>query len=67
MEGVVADPRFVPQHVVAQVADLFQHLLDVDDGAVVGGKLDARQTERPLGLVQVGVLHQRVGADLLTQ
>ena len=67
MEGVVADPGLVPQHVVAEVPDLLQHLADVVDRAVVGRELDAGQPERPLGLVALLVLHQRVRADLLAQ
>ena len=51
VEGVVADPGLVPQHVVAQVPDLLQHLAHVVDRAVVGRELDAGEAERPLGLV----------------
>ena len=67
VEGVVADPGFVPQDVVAEVADLLQNLADVVDGAVVGRELDAGEPERALCLVPLRVLHQRVGADLLAQ
>ncbi len=67
MKRVVADPRLVPQHVVAQVADLLVHLADVVDRAVVGAELDAREPERPLRFVEVLVLHERVLADLLAQ
>ena len=64
---VVADPRFVPQHVIAQVPDLLQHLAYVIDRAVVGRELDAGQPERALGLVALGVLHHRVLANPLAQ
>ena len=43
MEGVVADPGLVPQHVVAQVPDLLEHLAHVVDRAVIGRELDARR------------------------
>ena len=67
MEGVVADPGLVPEHVVAEVPDLLQHLAHVVDRAVVGRELDAGEPERALGLVPLLVLDQRVGADLLAQ
>ena len=56
MERVVADPGLVPQHVVAQVPDLLQHLADVVDRAVVGRELDAGEPEGPLRLVPLGIL-----------
>ena len=67
MERVVADPGFIPQHVVAQMPDLLEHLAHVVDRAVVGRELDARQPERAFGLGSLLVLHQRIRADLLTQ
>ena len=67
MKRVVADPRLVPEHVVAEVPDLLVHLADVVDRAVVGRELDAREAERTLGLVPVLVLHERIRADLLAQ
>ena len=67
VEGVVADPGLVPEHVVAEVPDLLQHLAHVVDRAVVGRELDAGEPERALRLVPLGVLHQRVVADLLAQ
>ena len=61
MERVVADPRFVPQHVVAELADPLHDLTHVVDGAVVCRELDAREAERPcdfraLGSVTSGFL-----------
>ncbi len=67
MECVVADPRFVPQHVVAQVPDPFEHLLDVVDGAVVRRELDAREAERTLRVGAGFVGDQRIVADLVAQ
>ncbi len=43
---LVTDPRRIKQDVVAQVADLIDHLAGVVDRAVVGAKLDHRQAER---------------------
>ena len=54
MESVVADPGLVPQHVVAEVPDLLQHLADVVDRAVVGRELDAGQAERAFALWRSG-------------
>ena len=67
VEGVVADPGLVPQHVLAQVADLLEHLAHVVDRAVVGAQLDARQPERPRRVGQLLVGDQRVAPDLLAQ
>ena len=67
MEGVVADPGLVPEHVVAQVADLLEHLADVVDRAVIGRELDAGEPERPLRLGRFAILDERIGADLLAQ
>ena len=67
MERVVADPGLVPEHVVAEVPDLLEHLADVVDRAVVGRELDAREPERPLRLVPLLVLHERIRANLLAQ
>ena len=60
MERVVADPGLVPQHVVAEVADLLHDLADVVDRAVVGRELDARQAKRPLRLASLAILDQRI-------
>ena len=62
VEGVVADPRLVPEHVVAEVTDLLEHLAYVVDRAVIGRELDAGEPERALGLVPLAVLYQRIGA-----
>ena len=62
VEGVVADPGLVPQHVVAEVPDLLEHLAHVVDRAVVGRELDAGEPERALRPVPLGVGHQRVRA-----
>ena len=67
MEGVVADPCLVPQDVVAEMPDLLQDLADVVDRAVVGAELDARQAEWTLRLVALGILHPRIGTDLLAK
>ena len=67
MELHEAGPGLVVQDVVAEVTDLFHDLADVVDRAVVGGQLDTGETEGALGLVTLGVLHQRVGADLLAE
>ena len=67
VEGVVADPGFVPQHVVAQPADLLQHLAHVVDRAVVGAQLDAGHAEGPRCIGERLVLDLRVLADLLAQ
>ena len=67
MEGVVADPGLVPEHVVAEVADLLEDLADVVDRAVVGRELDAGQAERPLGLARSGSLTSGLVADPLAE
>ncbi len=43
---LVANPRRVKQHVIAQGANLIDHLTCVVDGAVVSAKLNDRQAER---------------------
>ena len=67
MECVVANPRLVPEHVVAQVPDLLEHLADVVDRAVVGRQLDARQAERALRFGALRIRHEGVRADLLAE
>ena len=67
VEGVVADPRLVPQHVVAQVPDLLEHLADVVDRAVVGRELDAREAERSRRRVPLRILDERMRPDLLAE
>ena len=67
VEGVVADPRLVPVHVVAQVADLLEHAAGVVDGAVVGRELDHAEPERALRVAARLVLDERVRADLRAQ
>ena len=67
MEGVVADPRLVPENVVAKVPDLLEHLPHVVDRAVVGRELDAREAEGPLGLGPRLVLDERMLGDPLAQ
>jgi hypothetical protein len=66
MEGVVADPRLVPEHVVAEVADLLSTLRRCRPcrrrsraGCRRGGT-----GARPWSVL---VLHQRIAADLLAQ
>ena len=56
MERVIANPGFVPEHVVAKVPDLLHDLADVVDGAVVGGELDAGEPEGALGSGSLGHL-----------
>ena len=46
MKGVVADPRLIPQHVIAKMADLLEHLSDVVDRPVIGRELNAGEPER---------------------
>jgi len=51
---LVTNPSRIKQDVVAQVADLIDHLAGVVDRAVIGAKLDHRQAERPrlFGLIR---------------
>ena len=67
VKGVVADPRFVPQNVVAEVADFFQHLSNVVDSAVVGRELDTGEAERACGGEALRIRHERMFSDLLAQ
>src|SRR5262245_61820938 len=67
MEGVVADPGLVPEHVVAKMTDLLEDFADVVDGAVVGGELYAGHPEGALCLVSLRVLDKRVRPDLLAE
>lgn len=63
MKGVVPDPGFVPEHVLAQAADFLQDFLDVVDRAVVSRKLDACQPEREIRFVSFWILHKRIIAN----
>ena len=67
MDGVVTDPRLVPEDVVAEMADLLDNASGVVDGTVVRGQLDDCTTERALRIRAGFVLHQGVPADLLAQ
>ena len=62
-ELLIAHPSGVEQDVIAQVANLVDHLAGVVDGAVVGAELDDRQAERA-GFVGA---FRRHFADLLAQ
>jgi hypothetical protein len=42
MEGIIANPRFIPENVIAKMPDPIQNFADVVDGAVIGRELDAR-------------------------
>ena len=67
MEGVVPNPRLIPEHVLTEVSDLLQHLLDVVDGSVIRRELDACEPKGSLCLVTLWVLHERILADLLAK
>ena len=67
VEGIVADPGLVPQHVVAEMSDLLQHLADVVDRPVIGRELDAGEPEGAFCLVALLVRDQRIRLDLLPQ
>src|SRR4030095_10194855 len=67
MEGVVADPGLVPEHVFAEMTDLLEDLADIVDRAVVGRELDAGEPEGALRLVKLRILDQWVRADLIAE
>src|SRR5438477_4661720 len=67
MKGVVADPCLIPEHILAKMTDLFEHLADVVDRAVIGRELDTGEPKGALGLVPPRVRYERVRPNLLAQ
>ena len=67
MEGIVADPCLIPQHVLAEMTDFLQYLLDVIDRPVIGRELDTGEPERTIQFGPSFVFDKRMLRDPLAQ
>src|SRR5215207_3949457 len=63
MKGVIADPRLIPEDVIAEVTYLFEHLAYVVDRPVICCELDTGEAERALRLAALRIGDQRMFRD----